>query len=173
MARIKTQAPQPRASEVFTNPVMLAAFGFGTGLIRLMPGTWGSLIGVGFYFLLAPLGAIPYLVIVGVLFLAGIYLCGEASRRMGVHDHGGIVWDEIVGYLVTMLPICAVFTPHIFWPGVGFILFRAFDIFKPLGIRWLDRRVSGGFGIMIDDVAAGVCAGFCLGAIYWGIGVIL
>lgn len=88
-------------------------------------------------------------------FVLGIWLCGRASNALGVHDHGGIVWDEFVGYWLAML-----FAPvGWLWMLYGFVLFRVFDIWKPFPIRTLDRRVSGGFGIMIDDVLAGLYAG--------------
>jgi phosphatidylglycerophosphatase A len=91
-------------------------------------------------------------VIVALLALAGITICGQAASRLGVHDHPGIVWDEIVGYLVTMA-----FAPSGWlWIGLGFVLFRLFDIVKPWPIRWCDRQVGGGLGIMLDDLLAGV-----------------
>jgi phosphatidylglycerophosphatase A len=165
-----SETSAPKLRELFSSPLMLAAFGLGSGLLPFAPGTWGTLLGIGFYYLFAPLGGIVFLVVIVLLFLLGIYLCGEAARRLGVHDHSGIVWDEIVGFMVTMLPVTPLFSWHFFWPALGFILFRLFDIMKPLGIRWLDRRVAGGLGIMLDDLLAGVYAGFCLGVVYWSVG---
>jgi len=84
----------------------------------------------------------------------GIYLCGKTADALGVHDHGGIVWDEIVGYLITMIAVPLDWK----WVLVGFILFRIFDIWKPWPIKWVDSKVSGGLGIMLDDVLAGIFA---------------
>ncbi|MEY8195315.1 MAG: phosphatidylglycerophosphatase A, partial [Cycloclasticus sp.] len=88
----------------------------------------------------------------------GIWICGQAAKELGVHDHGGIVWDEIAGYLLTMYWV------DFSWQNVllGFVLFRLFDILKPWPINWVDRRVGGGFGIMLDDLLAGLMAAACL-----------
>ncbi|MCG7981663.1 MAG: phosphatidylglycerophosphatase A [Candidatus Thiodiazotropha lotti] len=140
------------------NPVHLLAFGFGFGLAPKAPGTFGTLVGIPFYLLMQPLPLVYYLIITAVAFLLGIWICQQTSRDLGVHDHGGIVWDEIVGYLVTMT-----FAPSGWvWLMIGFILFRFFDIVKPWPIRWVDQRVEGGFGIMVDDLIAGVFAAICL-----------
>lgn len=108
-----------------------------------------------------PLSHLPRAAYIGVLVLvvvAGIWICGKAARDLGVHDHPGIVWDEIAGYLLTMLaaPVGWI------WIAVGFGLFRLFDIWKPWPIGWLDRRVAGGFGIMLDDLVAGLLAALCM-----------
>ena len=95
--------------------------------------------------------------------IVGIYLCDKASRDMGVHDHGAIVWDEVVGLLITLIAVPAGWL----WIIVGFALFRFFDIVKPWPIKWLDSKVSGGFGIMIDDVVAGIFSLICLQVIYY------
>ena len=108
-----------------------------------------------------PLSYLPlwaYLAVTLAAVLAGIGICGWSARRLGVHDHPGIVWDEIAGYLVTM--IAAPGGPA--WILLGFLLFRLFDILKPWPIRWLDRSVGGGLGIMLDDVAAGLASLACL-----------
>jgi phosphatidylglycerophosphatase A len=110
-----------------------------------------------------PLPLPVYLVLTALLGLAGIWLCGYTARALGVHDHGGIVWDEIVGLLITLIAV----PPDWRWLLAGFLLFRLFDILKPWPIRWLDRRVGGGFGIMIDDVLAGLFALLCLHGLIW------
>lgn len=140
------------------NPVHLLAFGFGSGLSPKAPGTAGTLLAIPLFLLLCQLPLLHYLLAVSVAALAGIYLCGKTARDLGVHDHSGIVWDEFVGYWITMaaLPVNA------FTLIAGFALFRLFDIWKPFPINWLDRRVKGGFGIMIDDVLAGLLAWLCL-----------
>ena len=135
---------------VFGSPSGFLAFGFGSGLSPFAPGTMGTLVAIPFIFVLRNLGNPGFWIVLGLLFLLGIGLCGHVSRKLGVHDHGGIVWDEMVGYWLS-----AAFVP-LQWPWLlaAFILFRVFDILKPWPIRQLDKKVSGGFGIMIDDVVA-------------------
>ena len=98
-----------------------------------------------------------------VAFVLGVYLCERTSRDLGVHDHGGIVWDEFVGLWITLILV----PPGWGWVLLGFVLFRLFDILKPQPIGWADKRVAGGFGIMIDDVLAGIYAWGVLQACYW------
>ena len=136
------------------HPLGFFALGFGSGLVPLAPGTAGTLAAVPLYLLLQPLTVNLYLALVVVLFIAGIPICTYAARHMGAHDHPAIVWDEVVGFLVTMS-----FAPSGWlWVVVGFALFRFFDVLKPWPIRWCDQRVHGGFGIMLDDLIAGVFA---------------
>jgi len=137
------------------NPLHLLAFGFGSGLAPKAPGTFGTLVALPLYLVLQPLPIYLYLALVALGFIAGIWICGVTSRDLGVHDHGGIVWDEIIGYLVTM----TLAPPAWWWWLVGFVLFRFFDILKPWPIGWLDARVTGGFGIMLDDLVAALYAG--------------
>ena len=99
-----------------------------------------------------------YLALAIVMFAAGVWLCGKTADRLGVHDHPAIVWDEIVGYLITMILAPSGWL----WILIGFVLFRLFDIWKPWPIHWLDKQVRGGLGIMIDDVLAAVYALICL-----------
>ncbi len=119
-----------------------------------LPGTTGTLVGILFYWPLQNLDWPIYIGTVLVLFLLGIWLCGKTATNLGVHDHPAIVWDEIVGYLVTMTMV----PPGWLWVIAGFLLFRLFDIWKPWPIRWVDKRVQGGFGIMLDDVLAAIYA---------------
>ena len=144
--------------EHLKDPVNFLAFGLGSGLARKAPGTWGTLMGVAVYLPLQMLGLVPYLFVIVVAFIAGIYICDHASRQLGVHDHGGIVWDEFVGFWITMIAAPEGWS----WLVLGFILFRLFDIWKPWPISWADRQVEGGMGIMLDDVLAGVWALVCL-----------
>lgn len=132
------------------DPVHFLALGFGSGLAPWAPGTAGTLVGVLLDPLLRPLGLELRVLAVALMFGAGVWLCGESARRLGVHDHPAIVWDEIVGYLALMLVVPAGWG----WALAGFVVFRFFDIVKPWPIRQLDHGVGGGLGIMVDDVMA-------------------
>ena len=154
----------PKPSLVWRNPWHFLAFGFGTGAMRKAPGTWGSLAALPFIPLLQLLPHWGYGAVVLLAFVFGCWLCGKVADDLGVHDHGGIVWDEIVGMWITFWLLPAGWL----WWVLGFVLFRFFDIIKPWPIRWLDARVGGGFGIMIDDVIAGVFAWLGVQAIFWG-----
>ncbi len=136
------------------NPVHLLAFGFGSGLAPEAPGTFGTLAAVPLYLLMARLPLVAYLAVLAVVILAGIWICDRTSRDLGVHDHPGIVWDEFAGFFVTMIAAPTGW----FWLVAGFGLFRLFDIVKPWPVGWLDRRVKGGLGIMLDDLVAGLFA---------------
>lgn len=143
---------------IFKNPVMLLAFGFGSGLMPKAPGTAGTLVAIPFAVMLSRLSFVMECLVIAVMFAVGIWLCRYAADRLKVHDHPGIVWDEIVGYALTVL-----FVPdNWIWWTLGFVLFRLFDIVKPWPIREMDHRIHGGLGIMLDDVAAAVYAALCL-----------
>lgn len=143
---------------LWRRPTLLLAFGFGSGLSPRAPGTAGSLVALPLYVLLAPLPLTLYAVLLAVLFLAGVWVTAQAETALAIHDHPGIVWDEIVGQLValTLAPVSIVALL------LGFALFRLFDIWKPFPIRWLNNHVLGGWGIMLDDLAAGIAAALCL-----------
>ncbi|MEW8153528.1 MAG: phosphatidylglycerophosphatase A [Candidatus Thiodiazotropha endolucinida] len=150
---------EEKAPPDMSKPVHLLAFGFGSGLLPKAPGTYGTLVGVPLYLLLQPLSLSLYILIVLLAFLAGLWICQRTSEDLGVHDHSGIVWDEIVGYLVGMT-----FVPSGWlWIVIGFLLFRLFDILKPWPIIWIDHRVEGGLGIMLDDLLAGL---YTAGAVF-------
>ena len=119
----------------------------------------GTLVAIPLYLLLSRLELWPYLIVVAAGFLLGIYVCDKTSKALGVHDHSGIVWDEIIGYWITMIAIPAVTWQ---WILAGFILFRFFDIVKPWPVKIADKRVPGGFGIMFDDLLAGLYALACI-----------
>lgn len=140
--------------EVLGHPVHWLPFGLGAGLLPWAPGSWGSLLAVGVYLVLPEMTLVTLVAVITVLFVAGVWLCGISAKKLGVHDHGGIVLDEIVG----MLMVLAVSPPGIAWTVAAFAAFRLFDIWKPWPIRDLDHSVSGGFGIMLDDVLAAVYA---------------
>ena len=148
---------------VWRNPIHLLAFGLGAGLAPVAPGTFGTLVALPLYYYLQRLASGWYLLLLAALFIAGIVLCGKTARDLRTPDHSGIVWDEIVGYLVTMFMAPTGWQ----WMLLGFVLFRLFDIWKPFPIRWFDRNVHGGLGIMLDDVAAGVAAALVLQGVYW------
>jgi phosphatidylglycerophosphatase A len=139
---------------ILSNPIHCLAFGFGSGLAPFAPGTAGTLLAVPLYLLIAPLSLPLYCAVLLLAFALGVYLCGKTADDLGVHDHPGIVWDEFVGYWITLIAA----PPGWGWLLWGFILFRFFDIVKPWPIKWLDQHVTSGFGIMIDDVLAGVFA---------------
>lgn len=128
------------------------AFGFGSGLSPFAPGTMGTLVAIPFAVAIKSLGVTGFWVALLLMFLLGIEACTRVSRKLGVHDHGGIVWDEIVGYCLSVALVPLQWQ----WFLAAFVLFRFFDIYKPWPIRQLDRKVSGGFGIMIDDVVAAI-----------------
>lgn len=151
------------AATVLTSPVHFLAFGLGSGLAPKAPGTFGTLAAVPFYWLLAMLPLWAYGLAVVMAAIAGVWICGESSRRLGVHDHGGIVWDEFVGLWITLFAA----PQGWLWLIVGFALFRLFDIWKPWPIRVADRQVSGGFGIMLDDILAGLYALASLQLLAW------
>ena len=148
---------------VWRNPIHFLAFGFGSGAIPFAPGTFGTLVAIPIYLLMWKLELWLYITIVILLFTVGVGICHKTSRDIGVHDHSGIVWDEIVGFLIVMIAV----PRYWLWIVVGFLLFRLFDIWKPWPIKWLDKKVTGGFGVMIDDVLAGVYAWIVLQVIIY------
>jgi phosphatidylglycerophosphatase A len=153
MISILDQDPAARRVALGT-PAGFLAFGFGSGLSRYAPGTMGTLAAIPFAFLLKSLPMAWFWLLLAGLFLAGIHLCDVSSRRLGQHDPGGIVWDEMVAYCLTVafLPLS--------WPWwlAAFALFRFFDILKPWPIHLVEKRFSGGLGIMLDDIVAAVYA---------------
>lgn len=154
---------KPSVGQLCRSPSMLLAFGFGSGLSPWAPGTLGTVMAIPFYLGLRELDNLTYSIFLLVSFFAGVFFCNVASHKLKVHDHGGIVWDEMVGYWLTML-----FAPRDWWWIVlGFVLFRVFDIVKPWPISIADKKIHGGFGIMFDDVLAAVYAFVCLQFLVW------
>ena len=136
------------------HPVQFLAFGFGSGLFPKAPGTAGTLAAIPLYLLIAQWSLLHYAVVVLLAALVGVWICGAASRQLKVHDHPGIVWDEFVGFWITMWAV----PPDWIWVLAGFVVFRVYDIVKPWPVSVLDRKVGGGFGIMVDDILAGAMA---------------
>lgn len=151
---------RPDLKFLFAHPAHLIAFGFGSGLAPKAPGTVGTLLGWPLLWLVVAVAPdLPnQLALLVASFLLGIWACGRSGRALGVADHGGMVWDEIVAFALVLL-----FTPAgVVWAGVAFLLFRFFDIIKPWPIRLADRRLKNGFGVMFDDLLA---AGYTLALI--------
>lgn len=144
--------------QVWHNPWHFLAFGFGSGLAKVAPGTFGTLAAIPVYLLLIQLPWLLYGTLTLLAFYVGITICQVTSDDLNVHDFSGIVWDEFVGFWITMFLIPFDWK----WVLLGFILFRFFDIVKPWPIGYLDKKVQGGLGIMVDDVLAGVYAWFLL-----------
>ena len=155
MTTVKTTRLPAR---LLKEPVQFLALGFGAGLSPIAPGTFGTLVALPLVVLLWQLPPAAGIAIVAVLFVGGIWLCGESARRLGVHDHSGVVFDEIAAFAALGLAIPQSYV----WLGLAFVLFRVFDIFKPWPIRDLDHRLGGGLGIMLDDLLAALYAAVLL-----------
>lgn len=141
-------------SQVLSSPTHFLAFGFGSGLAPIAPGTFGTLVAIPLFLLMQPLALPWYLLIVLAITVFGIWLCGTSAKELGLHDPAGIVWDEIAGYLVTMIAAPVGWK----WIIIGFLLFRLFDIWKPWPVNIADKKLEGGLGIILDDIIAGIYA---------------
>jgi phosphatidylglycerophosphatase A len=151
---VPDRQPPDLIRQVLRDPVHLLAFGLGSGLLPVAPGTWGSLLAVAIFWLLPPVAQPLMWAILAAAFVAGCVICDTSARRLGVHDHGGIVLDEIVAMLLVLS-----ITPRTpGWTVVAFLAFRLFDVSKPWPIREADHRIPGGLGIMLDDVLAAIYA---------------
>ena len=148
--------------ELLKRPVFFLGLGFGSGLAPKAPGTFGTLAAVPIYWLMQDLPLTYYLAIVVVAFIAGIWICQKSADWLRRNDPSAIVWDEIVGYLITMTAAPAGWQ----WMVLGFVLFRFFDILKPWPINLADKAIHGGLGIMVDDVIAGIFALVCVQWLY-------
>ncbi len=144
----------PTFKFLLANPAHFFALGFGSGLAPKAPGTFGTLVGLPLFWLISSYALHIQLLIITALFLVGIYLCDVTGKALGVSDHGGIVWDEIVAIMLVLTV-----TPQ-HWAGwiVAFLLFRLFDIWKPFPIRQFDAKLKNGFGVMFDDLLAAIYA---------------
>lgn len=157
---------RPAGGWVARHPRRLLAFGFGSGLAPAAPGTAGSAVGVVLWLGLAATPPAAYAAVTAALFVAGVWICGATSRELGVPDHPGIVFDEIAGVLVAL----AWCPREPLWVAAGFAIFRLLDACKPWPIGLADRRVHGGFGIMLDDLLAALLTAAALAAAQWAIG---
>ncbi|MFC4701823.1 phosphatidylglycerophosphatase A [Glaciecola siphonariae] len=140
------------------NPDHFCALGFGSGLVPFMPGTFGSLAAIPLLLMMSYLSIFWFVFVSAIACLIGIRFCQKTADAMGIHDHGSIVWDEIAGMMVVFIAVPI--NPLTLL--IGFLLFRFFDILKPWPIRLFDKKVHGGFGIMLDDIVAGAIACVCL-----------
>jgi phosphatidylglycerophosphatase A len=147
---------RPTVQFAASHPAHIIAFGFGSGLVPIAPGTAGTLVGwaIG-AFLGASQRSAMAIAVIGAAFLVGVWACEVTGRRLGVPDHGAMVWDEIVAFVL----VIAIVPGTLAWQLSAFALFRFFDILKPPPIRWFERRYHGGFGVMFDDLLA---AGYTL-----------
>lgn len=148
---------------VWQDPAYFIAFGFGSGLMPVAPGTWGTLAAMPVYLMLMNCHWSLYLTITVLAFVLGVWVSDKVGRDLGINDYKGIVWDEVVGYLLTMF----LAPKGLFWMILGFILFRIFDIWKPQPIRYMDRKIHGGLGVMLDDALAAIPAGLILQLVAW------
>lgn len=153
----------PLVNRVWQDPIYFIAFGFGTGLMPAAPGTWGTLAAFPLYLLMMDTHWSVYLLLTLIAFILGVWVSDKVTKDLGMHDYKGIVWDEVVGYLLTMFLAPKGFA----WMVLGFILFRIFDIWKPQPIRYIDQKIHGGLGIMLDDVGAAVPAWLIMQIIAW------
>lgn len=151
---------KPTIPFLLAHPAHFIALGFGSGLSPRAPGTVGTLLGWALYPLIrTPVSDTLFLLFLAAFFAAGVIVCDRTGRALGVSDHGAIVWDEMVAIWLVLF-----FTPAtLLWQTIAVVLFRIFDILKPPPIRWADRKLKGGFGVMFDDLLA---AAFAIGTLY-------
>jgi len=154
MITLKNKKMDRNFSDILKHPAYFLACGFGSGLSPVASGTTGTLGAIPVFLLLSMLEFSHYLMAVLVIIFVGVWLCDKTSKDFGVDDHPAIVWDEFAGYFVTMAAVPVTW----YWVLIGFFLFRVFDVLKPWPANWLERRLPGGWGIMMDDVQAGIYA---------------
>lgn len=153
----------PSIRFLFSHPNHFISLGFGSGLAKVAPGTFGTLAGLPLFWLIAQYSVVLQLTVIAALFVIGIYFCGYTGKALGIVDHGSIVWDEIVAIMLVLT-----FTPQQWqWWLAAFVLFRLFDIWKPSPIRQLEAKFKNGFGVMFDDLLAAVYAIASLQGLIW------
>lgn len=142
---------RPTLRFVLAHPAHFLALGFGTGLAPVAPGTVGTLLGFPIYSLLAPrLAPLELLAAIAGMFALGTWACGKTGTNLGIADHSAMNWDEVVAFLLVLM----LTPPGLGWQAFAFFAFRFFDVVKPPPIRYFDRTIKGGFGVMFDDIAA-------------------
>lgn len=175
--------PCPKSATLWQKCIYWLGIGLGSGLPKRAAGTWGTLGGLIIALPMLLLGFWGFLAITILGCLIGSYVCGKTSDLMNVHDDPHIVFDEWVGMWIALLPVAFFFFErpmayYGFFPfsiaGIilAFVLFRFFDIIKPFPIKWVDKNVDGGFGILIDDILAGIMAALGVLAIAWGMVIV-
>lgn len=156
-------ANTPNLKFLLAHPTHFFSLGFGSGLAKKAPGTFGTLVALPLFTLIAGLDLDAQLLIIGLLFLFGIYCCGISGKHLGAADHGAIVWDEIVAMMLVLT-----FTLNQWhWWLCAFLLFRLFDIWKPFPIQQFDAKLKNGFGVMFDDLLAAIYAIISLKGLQW------
>ncbi len=147
------------ASFIVSHPAHIISLGFGMGLVSIAPGTFGTILAIPVYLLIADLFRSTAVILVLILmFAVGIWVCNVSGTSLRSHDSKIIVWDEVVGFCVVLF-----FTPPgIWWLLTAFILFRIFDIFKPYPINLIDQNLCNGLGVMLDDLVASFYTLLCL-----------
>ncbi|MDB2409053.1 phosphatidylglycerophosphatase A [Pseudomonadales bacterium] len=149
---------EPTWAFLFSHPAHFFGLGLGSGLTGFAPGTFGTLAAIPLWLLIAGQSFVIQCAVILIASIVGIYFCGKTADDLGAHDHGAIVWDEFVGFWITML-----FVPTGWlWIFLAFVMFRLLDILKPWPISYFDKQVHGGLGIMLDDIIAGLLAGIIL-----------
>jgi phosphatidylglycerophosphatase A len=154
-------------AKIWQYPDLFIAFGFGSGAMPFAPGTFGTLAAIPFYLLMQEFSLLTYAIVLVIAILIGCWVCDVADKALQLHDHPGSVYDEFVGYWLTMFAA----PKGWLWIILGFALFRLFDIWKPQPIRWLDEHVKGGIGVIVDDLAAAVPAWIILQIIAYFMGM--
>jgi phosphatidylglycerophosphatase A len=160
---MNTSQPKVNFRELIKRPVCFLGLGFGSGLVPKAPGTFGTIAAIPIYLLVQNLSLMLYIILTVIAFVMGIWICQQSADWLQKEDPSAVVWDEIVGYLVTMTAAPQGWQ----WIVLGFVLFRIFDILKPWPISLADKELHGGFGIMLDDVIAGIFAGALLQLVYF------
>lgn len=159
---------QQLSDKILSNPIHFFSFGFGAGLSAYAPGTMGTLVAIPIYLVLVQFSPIIYLSFVTILFLVGCWASSRTAAALNAPDHPGIVIDEIVGFLVTMIFVPVTW----YWIMLGFLLFRVFDIWKPWPISLADQHIRGGLGIMLDDLMAAIYSLLSLHTVIWSVKII-
>lgn len=160
---MNTLPKEPDFTFLISHPAHFMALGFGSGLAPKAPGTFGTIVGLPLFYLIAGYSLYVQIIVITALFIVGIYFCDITGKAIGISDHGSIVWDEIAAMMLVLT-----ITPFQWqWWLSAFFLFRLFDIWKPFPIRQCDANLKGGFGVMFDDLLAALYAMIGLKVLLW------